>query len=304
MTDTNFNEFMPETTIDEIDINNDDIANLVNNSPEESNSPLDSVTETYTPNVSQQQIIAELSPGNYDNLTKVLNILNKDSGSDTISIKESTVTQSNSDSIIQADMTSILKNKEGKSVDLDVINPKRYLKFLEQFRSNNNIFIINDQENSRFVLTNGEVKLFLPKNDNVLDQEVETFDVSNGVSICQRKIDKDMRKIIKNLSKDQDYIDFLIQDNELKAIHIPDTAIYTFPDYKTDEKAQNLDETNADLALRCSNFLPVEADNYELYIVKMDEEKYISITDCKLGGKIQVRVSESLELSTGGNLFF
>src|SRR6056297_1520687 len=144
MTDTNFNEFMPETTIDEIDINNDDIANLVNNSPEESNSPLDSVTETYTPNVSQQQIIAELSPGNYDNLTKVLNILNKDSGSDTISIKESTVTQSNSDSIIQADMTSILKNKEGKSVDLDVINPKRYLKFLEQFRSNNNIFIIND----------------------------------------------------------------------------------------------------------------------------------------------------------------
>jgi len=303
MTEPNFNDYAPENTNDNIEIDDVDVADLINNS-EETDSPLDTVTETYTPNVSQQQIIAELSPGNYDNLTKVLNILNKDSGSDTISIKDSTVTQSNSDSIIQADMTSILKNKKGESVSLDIINPKKYLKFLEQFRSNNNVFIINDNENSRFILTNGEVKLFLPKNDNVLDQEVETYDITDGVSICQKKIDKDMRKIIKNLSKDQDYIDFLIQKDEMKAIHIPDTAIYTFPDYKTDEDAQTLDETNADLALKCNNFLPVEADNYDLYIVKMDDEKYISITDCKIGGKIQVRVSESLELSTGGNLFF
>lgn len=293
-TSNELNEYVPEVD-DIMDELTDDSSNT---------SPLESVTESYQPNVNQQKIIAELTPGNYDNLTKVLNILNKDSGSDTISIKESTITQSNSDCIVQADMTSILKNKNDETVDLDIINPKRYLKLLEQFRSNNNVFIINDDENSRFTLTNGEVKLFLPKNDNVLEQEVETFDISNGETICQKQIDKDMRKIIKNLAKDQDYIDFLIQDNELKAIHVPDTAIYTFPDFKTDEKAQNLDETNADLALRCSNFLPVEADNYDLYIVKTGDEKYISITDCRIGGKIDVRVSESLELSTGGNLFF
>lgn len=281
----------------------DEIETMVSEINEES-SPLESVTESYQPNVNQQQIIAELTPGDYDNLTKVLNLLNKDSSSDSISIKESTITQGNSDCIIQADITSVLVSKDGNTVNLDIINPKRYLKLLEQFRSNNNVFIIDDDENSRFILTNGEVKLFLPKSDNTLEQDVETFDISNGVGICQSQIDKDMRKIIKNLSKDQDYVDFLIQENDLKAIHIPDTAIYTFPKFKTDEKAQNLDETNADLALRCSNFLPVEADNYDFYIVKTDEDSYVGITDCRVGGKIDIRVSESLEISTGGNLLF
>jgi len=281
----------------------DEIETMVSEINEDS-SPLESVTESYQPNVNKQQIIAELTPGDYDNLTKVLNLLNKDSNSDSISIKESTITQGNSDCIIQADITSVLVSKDGNTVNLDIINPKRYLKLLEQFRSNNNVFIIDDDENSRFILTNGEVKLFLPKSDNTLEQDVETFDISNGVGVCQSQIDKDMRKIIKNLSKDQDYVDFLIQENDLKAIHIPDTAIYTFPKFKTDEKAQNLDETNADLALRCSNFLPVEADNYDFYVVKISDDAYVGITDCRVGGKIDIRVSESLEISTGGNLLF
>jgi hypothetical protein len=156
-----------------------------------------------------------------------------------------------------------------------------------------------------FLLTNGEVKLFLPKQDISEDsKEVETFDIDSAEGICERKIDKETRKIIKNLSKDQERIDFLIQDNELKSIYIPDTAIYTFPDFKKDPNAQNLDETNADLALRCSNFLPVEADNYELFIIKTSDDNYVAITDCKVGGMISVRVQESLELSTGGNLIF
>lgn len=280
----------------------DEIEGMVDNINNDA-SPLESVTQSYQPNVNQQQIIAELSPGDYDNLIKVLNTLNKDSNADSISIRESTIAQGNSDCIIQADMTGVLRSKNGDSVDLNIISPKKYIKLLEQFRSQDNIFIIDDDENSRFILTNGEVKLFLPKSDNVLEQEVETFDISNGVSICETKIDKDIRKIVKNLAKDQDYIDFLIQEDKLKAIHIPDTAIYTFPDYKHDEKAQNLDETNADLALRCSNFLPIEADNYDLYIVKVDDS-YILLTDCQIGGKISVRVSESLETSTGGNLLF
>lgn len=290
--ETGLEEFVPNEIDDMVNDLNDDA------------SPLESVTESYQPNVNEKKIIAELSAGNYDNLTKVLNILNKDGNTDTISIKESTITQGNSDCIIQADMTSVLKNKNGETVNLDIINPKKYIKLLEQFRSQDNVFIINDDENSRFILTNGEVKLFLPKSDNVLDQEIETFDISEGVAICQKQIDKDVRKIIKNLAKDQDYIDFLIQGDELKAIHIPDTAIYTFPEYKNDENAQKLDETTADLSLRCSNFLPIEADNYDLYIVKNPDDSYIGLTDCKIGGKIDVRISESLETSTGGNLFF
>ena len=282
-------EFVPE-----------DIDNLIN---DEQFSPLDSVANNYQPNVDEKKIIAELKPGDYDNLVKVLQILNKEKDDDVISIKESTVTKGNSDCVIQADMSPVLKDKTGNPVDLDIVNPKKYIKLLEQFRSQDNIFIIDDDENSRFILTNGEVKLFLPKSDNVLEKDVQSFDIEDGQAICEKQIDKDTRKIIKNLAKDQDYLDYLIQDDQLKAIYIPDTAVYTFSEFKTEEKAQNLDETNADLALRSSNFLPVESENYDLYIVKKGDD-YISITDCAAGGKIAIRVSESLEIATGGNLIF
>ena len=79
--------------------------------------------------------------------------------------------------------------------------------------------------------------------------------------------------------------------------------MYTFSEYKNDKNTQNLDETNADLALRSSNFLPVESENYQLYILKKGDD-YISLTDCMAGGKIAIRVSESLETATGGNLIF
>src|SRR6056297_815918 len=276
----NIDEFAPE-----------DITDLVDGIDDQA-SPLDSVTNNYQPHVDEKKIIAELKPGDYDNFVKVLQILNKEKDDDIISIKESTVTKGNSDCVIQADMSPVLVNNEGKPVDIDIINPKRYIKLLGQFRSQDNIFIID-----------GEVKLFLPKSDNELEKDVESFDIDDSETICEKQIDKDTRRIIKNLAKDQDYIDYLIQDDELKAIYIPDTAVYTFSEYKNDKNTQNLDETNADLALRSSNFLPVESENYQLYILKKGDD-YISLTDCMAGGKIAIRVSESLETATGGNLIF
>ena len=270
--------------------------------PEEIEKPLASINQDYQPNVNSTKIIAELTSGNYDNLIKILQLLIKEDN-DTISIRKSTVIKSNSDSIIQANMVSIWKDKNGNYVDLDIINPKKYIKLFEQFKSQNNIFIINDDENSRYVLTNGEVKLFLPKQDTIVDKNIETFDVSNGETICQTSVDKDIRRIIKNLSKGQEHIDFLIQDNKLKGIYIPDTAIYTFAEYKSDPKSQNVHETNADLSLKSTNFLPIEAENYNVYIIK-NNDVHVMLTDCKIGGKIDVRIHEALEISTGGNLIF
>ena len=288
--------------LEKMEIDNSFMDDILDTNPE---SVLDKVQEKFEPNVNEQRIIAELSSGNYDNLVKVLSLLNKEGNTDSICIKDSTVNQASNNCIILADMSSVLKNKLGEPVNLDILNPKKYLKLLEQFRSQDNIFIIDDPENQRFILTNGEVKLFLPKQDTSEDsKEIEIFDTDNAEGICETKIDKDMRKIIKNLSKDQERIDLLIQDNELKAIYIPETAIYTFPEFKKDPKAQNLDETNADISLRCSNFLPVEADNYEFFIMKSGEDNYVAVTDCKVGGVIAVRVQEVLEMATGGNLIF
>jgi hypothetical protein len=272
---------------------------------QEQQAPLSNINNAFTPNVNEKKIIAVISPGNYDNMIKILQVLNKDKGDDAIIIRNSMITQSQADCIIEANMSSVLKNKAGELVSLDIINPKKYIKLLEQFKSQDDIFIIDDNENSRYVITNGEVRLFLPKQDSKIEaQEAENFDMTNAQSICTLEVDKDIRRIVKNLAKDQDYIDYLIQDNQVKAIHIPDTAVYTFPNFKNDEKAQKLDETNSDMTLRSGNFLPVEADNYMIYIITLGKDKYASVADCKVGGKIDIRVTELCDLCTGGNLLF
>lgn len=305
--DNNFIEEMPEPQIIQPVQEQPIIQEQVVQEPiiQEQQAPLNAINNAFNPNVNEKKIIAVISPGNYDNMIKILQVLNKDKGDDAIIIRNSMITQSQSDCIIEANMSSVLRNKAGELVNLDIINPKKYIKLLEQFKSQDDIFIIDDNENSRYIITNGEVRLFLPKQDSKIEiKEAENFDMSNAKGVCTLEIDKDIRRIIKNLAKDQDYIEYLIQENQVKAIHIPDTAVYTFPKYKNDEKAQKLDETNSDLTLRSGNFLPVEADNYMVYIITLDKDKYASVADCKVGGKIDIRVTELCDLCTGGNLLF
>jgi hypothetical protein len=294
--DDNFN---PE------DIEEINIEEIVETSTSTPTSPLEAITTSFIPQVQDIDIIAIISPANYDNMIKILQVLNKDKSDDSIIIKQSNIIQSQPDCIIEVNMQPVLRNKSGGFVDFDIINPKKYVKLLEQFKSQDDIYIINDNNNSRYIIDNGEVKLFLPKQDSkVTKTDAQPFDLSEAQTICNFEIDKDMRKIIKNLAKDQEYIDYLFQDNVVKAIYIPDTAVYIFPNYKNDEKAQKLDETNAELSLRSGNFLPIEADNYMVYMISLGQDKYASIADCKVGGKIDIRTTELCDLTTGGNLMF
>lgn len=262
-------------------------------------SPLQSVTDTYTPQ--GVQIIASISPADFDNITKILNVITRENPADNLIIRQSKVKQGSTGCIIEADMTKILRNN-GNLIDLDIINPRRYIPLFSQFRTENNIFITDDPANSRFVVDNGEINLFLPKQQTTVAQQVQSVDTTNSQQVCQRIIDKETRKIIKGFSKDKDYIEYLIQDNLVKAIHIPDTAIFKFSEFIKDDKAANLDETNADLALRTSSFLPIEADSYTIYILRLQDQSYVAITTCQIGGLIDVIITELVDETTGGNL--
>jgi len=290
-------EISPSPHVDLVDpfnnSNNDSASNIVS---EQTMIPDDN----YVPET-PENVVTEISPANFDNMTKILSVLSKEND-DTIMIRDSIITQGNVDCIIQADMTQILKNKKGETINLDIINPKKYISMFTQFSSNNNIFIISDDENSRFVVTDGEIKLFLPKQDSILQQNIESFDISSAAeTIAQFTVDKNERKIIKNLSKSSDYIEYLIKDKYVKGIHIPDTAIYIFPAHKKD--SQDLNENNSDLTLRLNNFLTVEAEQYQISVVK-DGEKYLSMVNCTVGGKIKVNTIESIDESDQGNLIF
>ena len=165
------------------------------------------------------------------------------------------------------------------------------------------IFIIDDTENQRFLLTNGELRLFLPKQDNLINnKDIDDIDLTKAEIVCSINIDKSARTIINKLAANADYIEYLVQDNQLKSIYIPDTAIYIFEQFQKDEKTLHLNESTADLNLRVINFLPVEANSYFLTVYKFGQDKYGSITTCKIGGKIDVKIFEHCSLTTGGNI--
>lgn len=267
---------------------------------EEISTPLS--VATFKPLDDQNSIKYQIPPAKFDSLLKVLNILVNDkdkSSNDSIIIKNSIITQSSSGGVITTDIKEIF---DGKLVDLHIINPKKYIKLFKNFKNNNDIFVLDDNINSRFEITNGEIKLFLPKQIETLVEQTTIPDMSGYSVLCSIKVDKSTRNIITGLSSDTSYIDYLIQDNLLKGIHVPDTAIYLFTDYIGDAKAAKLDETNADLALRSTMCLNILAEDYEIFIgYKQSDSSYMAVTSCNTGF-IKIVVYEPLELATGGNL--
>lgn len=241
-------------------------------------------------------IIAEISPAKFDSLVKILSLLDK--SQDSIIIQNSSIIQQYKRGILYADIKQIFDEKD---VNLQILNPKKNIKLLKQFKNNNNIYIIDDNENSRYVLTNGEIKLFLPKQSDETLITVQIPDYSGATEVCDATLDKDSSKTVDGLSADSNYIEYLIQDNSLKAIHIPDTAIYVLNDFIQDPQASKLDETNADLTLRSEVYLPVIADEYSIQIGKLPDDAYFSYTVCDTG-LIKINVFENLDLTTGGNL--
>ena len=249
--------------------------------------------------IEENMIVCQISPAKFDSLLKVLSVLVSDkSSNDSLIIKESYITQNVSGAIISANIEDIF---EGKKINLQIINPKKYLKLFKTFRNNNDIFILNDVENSRFIITNGEIKLFLPKQIESLVESVKLPDLASCVGVCSIKVDKATRNIIMGLASEAAYIDYLIQDDTLKAIHVPDTAIYLFSDYVSDLKATKLDETNADVALRSIAYLSIPAEDYEISIGKQPDGSFVSAMSCNTGF-IKIDVVESLEVATGGNI--
>ena len=241
--------------------------------------------------------IANITPAKFDIFLKLLSNLTETN--DTIIIKNNTIIKSMGSAIAKTDLNKIF---DKKPVSFEIINPKKYVGLMKQFKNNNNIVIINDEPNSRYIIINDEIRLFIPKQDaTITNQQAIMPDFKNVKVITNRKIDKDTKNIIEKLSKEIDYIEFLFKDNVLKGIHIPDTAIYIFEEYINDKV--KIDETNADLILRSTSFLPIIAEEYNVNIAQFQDESktYCLYTICK--NFIDVNVYEELEETTSGSFF-
>ena len=266
--------------------------------PAQTTGTMPTEVDAYKPLEIQAQI-AEISPGKFDNLTKVLDIL-RQGKPNAITIKDSYIHENVSGAVIVADVKSVFDNE----VNFQITDPKKHIDLFKTFKGNNNVFILDDPENVRYILTNGPIKIFLPKQIDQLVAETTAPDIQNANVICQKLISKEIRDEIRGISKHSTSIEFLIQENQIKAMHVPDTGIYRFSEFIKDPKVAKLDETNADLVLKSEIFLPVDSDSFNIRIVqKPDTGDFISVTECN-AGIVKMWIYEQLENTTGGTIKF
>ena len=260
---------------------------------EEDNSSLISDKEDNFVASEDDNVIKKIIPAKWDAFLEILDFLTKDSD-DAVIIKDSEIMYAyKGNSIIKTNLAAVFDDNK---MNLHISSPKKWTRLFKTLKDNN-VYIL-DEEN-KFIVTNGQIKLFLPKQ---IKSYVNTFDFPDfkeTETICDCIIQKESRDRILRLGKDVQYIEFLIQDHKFKSVNVPNTAIFILPEYIKDPEAQKLSNVNADLTLRSTVFLPYPADTYKLLIGhNLVKDSYFAYTMCKTS-LATIELYESLDNSSG-----
>ena len=236
----------------------------------------------------KNSLVKEIPPVKFESLTNILDFLTKESD-DPIIIKDSIIkSQYKGSSIIKVDLTQVLDGQ----LDLHLSNPKKWTRLFKGLKADTNIVILNRE--NQFVVCNEQIKLFLPKQIESLTESLEIPDLKETETICNVIIQKTSRDTILKLAKEYDFIEYLI-DDELKAINVPDTAIYILPDYVKDENARKLTSATAKIVLRSKVFLPYTTETYNVIIGhNLVNDSYFSYTTCR-DGMLNIEIYEQLD---------
>ncbi len=262
-------------------------------SEEETSSSLISDKEDNFVASEDDNVIKKIIPAKWEAFLEILDFLTKDSD-DAVIIKDSTIMYPyKGGSIIKANLTDIF---DDQSMNLHISSPKKWTRLFKTLKDGN-VYILD--EDTKFIVTNGQIKLFLPKQLNSYVNTLEFPDFSETETVCETIVQKESRDRILKLGKDVQYIEFLIQENKFKSVNVPNTAIFILPEYVKDPEAQKLTNSNADLTLRSTVFLPYPADTYKLLIGhNLVKDSYFAYTMCKTS-LTTIELYESLDNSSG-----
>lgn len=241
-----------------------------------------------------QNFICQFSPAKFDALVKVLGILDDKS---VIVIENSSICQSinNGTGILIADVSSLIEGNS--SINLHILSPKKYLKYFKTIKGNSNIFVLDDPTNQRYLVTNGDITIYLPKQIEEFEKDAAPPDLSAATLIGQPlTIDKDVRSTITSMASESKFVDFLIHQNQLKAISVPEIAIYSFKDYIKEQ----MDENKAELKLRTYSFLKVAGEEYKIALGQVGDTFWS--TTMVNTGFIGVHILEALQPVSDENL--
>ena len=243
-------------------------------------------------------VLKKISPAKWEALIDILEFLTKDSDESVVISNSIIMHQLKSGSILKADLKEVFDNQ---NIDLHISSPKKWVRLFKMFK-NENVYII--EESNRFIVTNGQTKLFLPRQLNTVVSQLEFPDFEQTRNIANQIIQKESRDKIINLSKGLSYIEFLIKDNNIKIVNIPNTALFIIPEFMKDPEIRSLSVDNADLLLRSSTFLPYPAETYQIIIgINNLNDKYFMVSSCKTQ-LISIEIYEVLNDATGINDLF
>ena len=243
-------------------------------------------------------VLKKISPAKWEALIDILEFLTKDSDESVVISNSIIMHQLKSGSILKANLKEVFDNQ---NIDLHISSPKKWVRLFKMFK-NENVYII--EESNRFIVTNGQTKLFLPRQLNTVVSQLEFPDFEQTRNIANQIIQKESRDKIINLSKGLSYIEFLIKDNNIKIVNIPNTALFIIPEFMKDPEIRSLTVDNADLLLRSSTFLPYPAETYQIIVgLNNLNDKYFMVSSCKTQ-LISIEIYEVLNDATGINDLF
>lgn len=260
---------------------------------------VDSVSSNDSNIISDDDVVLKkISPAKWEALIDILEFLTKDSDESVVISNSIIMHQLKSGSILKADLKEVFDNQ---NIDLHISSPKKWVRLFKMFK-NENVYII--EESNRFIVTNGQTKLFLPRQLNTVVSQLEFPDFEQTRNIANQIIQKESRDKIINLSKGLSYIEFLIKDNNIKIVNIPNTALFIIPEFMKDPEIRSLSVDNSDLLLRSSTFLPYPAETYQIIIgLNNLNDKYFMVSSCKTQ-LISIEIYEVLNDATGINDLF
>lgn len=260
---------------------------------------VDSVSSNDSNIISDDDVVLKkISPAKWEALIDILEFLTKDSDESVVISNSIIMHQLKSGSILKADLKEVFDNQ---NIDLHISSPKKWVRLFKMFK-NENVYII--EESNRFIVTNGQTKLFLPRQLNTVVSQLEFPDFEQTRNIANQIIQKESRDKIINLSKGLSYIEFLIKDNNIKIVNIPNTALFIIPEFMKDPEIRSLSVDNSDLLLRSSTFLPYPAETYQIIIgLNNLNNKYFMVSSCKTQ-LISIEIYEVLNDATGINDLF
>jgi hypothetical protein len=191
--------------------------------------------------------------------------------------------------IISVDLTMIF----GNEFNLDVINPKKYIK-LFKIMSKKNIKLIDEYDMRRFVILNDDIKLFFPKKH--ISSDLITDNITSLIPVGNRVHIKDNKKTIKNLIG-SNIAKLLIHENQFKGILVEETGIYKFPEYINDD----IKEDNCEI-LNSYGFLGIDSSEYHIQLGKDNRNSYWIYTVINFETNIDVTILENVNKKNLDNM--